>query len=178
MSYTNQCGSCTSYSFEGDNSKGYCSYYGSYYYPGDTCSHYSSSNCYITTMVCEKLGFADDCTVLEVLRGFRDNVMQKDSKYKDMLFEYDTVGPQIAKCIGEDKVGKEISQGFYNTYIEPTARLVAANRYDEAVAKYKKMTEILRDYYGIEKGNTDSKDYDYTKGGHGKVKKLGEWPTI
>ncbi len=32
-----------------------------------------STGCYITTAVCHILGYEDDCTVLETLRGFRDN---------------------------------------------------------------------------------------------------------
>ena len=37
MAYETQCGGCIDYDFQGDNYKGYCSYYRSYYYPGDSC---------------------------------------------------------------------------------------------------------------------------------------------
>ena len=179
-----KCGNCEYSENTNDSWRIYCNYYHAYYDATDSCSHHERVNksegtqagCFITTMVCEKLGLADDCTVLEVLRGFRNNIMQKDCKYKDMLFEYDTVGPEIARCISEDEAGVSIAQGFYNMYIEPTARYVASHEYDKAVEKYKKMTNILRNYYGIEVKNTDSNDYDYTQGGHGKVRKLGEYP--
>lgn len=37
---SNKCVSCGNYTYEGENLKGYCSYYGGYYYPNDSCSHW------------------------------------------------------------------------------------------------------------------------------------------
>lgn len=108
MAYETQCGGCEYYDFQGDYNKGYCSWYRAYYYPGDDCSHQSpkatssSSNCYITTIVCDKLGLEDDCSVLNTLREFRDNVMQQNFKYCKILFEYDVIGPKISEMIKND----------------------------------------------------------------------------
>ena len=188
-----KCGGCE----EVSNLKIYCGEYGAYYYidnkyneerRGELCrkfwngtpklnSNSSGSGCYITTMVCNILGFDDKCPTLEVLRSFR-RLMQKDPKYTETLYEYDTVGPKIANRLEKDPSKKEIAQGFYNAYIDPTARLIAAQRYDQAVEKYKKMTNILREYYGIQKVTDVPKAYNYTEGGHGYVKKIGENPSI
>ena len=112
MAYEGKCGSCANFEeakgnqlYDTGNScyvKGFCTWYRSYYYPDDSCvSHYksrpSSSNCYITTLVCNRLGKEDNCEELETLRKFRNDVLQEDEKYASILFEYDTVGPQIAK---------------------------------------------------------------------------------
>ena len=35
LEYQYQCGGCVYYDFQGDYKKGYCSWYRSYYYPGD-----------------------------------------------------------------------------------------------------------------------------------------------
>lgn len=177
MAYINQCGSCNYFEFEGDNRKGYCSYYKAFYYPGDSCSHYTKGqSCYITTMICDMLGYSDNCEILNTLRGFRNDVMQKDPKYKEILFEYDTVGPHIANSIREER-DYELINGLLDAYILPVVDEVREKKYDKAVDKYVKMTKALEDYYGLRFIQGDMKDYDYTQGGHGKVIKLGTYPT-
>ena len=181
VAYEEQCGNCVNYDYQGDNEKGYCSYYMTYYYPGETCMHQeprqksSDSGCFITTIVCDLLGYKDDCDVLNTLRSFRDNVMQKNSEYKKMLFEYDFVGPEIAKNLKEEfeeSEDKELVNAMYNFYILPTVELLKEDKQSEAVDKYVKMTNALRDYYGIKSVGEVPCCYDYTNGGHG-VKKLG-----
>lgn len=181
MAYETQCGGCTYYDFQGDNYKGYCSWYKSYYYPGDSCSHQNpretTSGCYITTIICDVLGFADNCMVLDKLRYFRNNVMQKDSKYNSILLEYDTVGPKIAYFIQEEykkNDDKEIWIQFYNFYLQPTANYIAEGNFDYAVGRYQEMVMALKDYFGFSDENIIVSNYDYTKGGHGKVKMLDE----
>ena len=59
---------------------------------------------------------------------------------------------------------------LYSYYIEPISNLVTVGNKEEAIVKYKEMTECLQDTFGI---NMDSlpKGYDYTNGGHGYVYK-------
>ncbi len=185
-----ECGSCywlrdmrnDSIMFDGpSNEKGHCIMQKNCYYPDDTtCSYYKSkdnyvpgSGCFITTIVCDMLGFDDKCNILETLRSFRNNVMQKDSNYKDILFEYDTVGPEIAKSIIDEK-DYELINGMLDFYILPTVNLIRDKKYNEAVSRYKNMTKALENYYGIPYEEKTPVDYDYTCGGHG-VKKIGEY---
>lgn len=177
MAWEGQCGNCTSYDFQGDNYKGYCSTRRCYYYPGDTCQYQvdrgSASSCYITTIICDILGFDDDCGVLNTLRDFRKDVLQKDEKYKDLLFEYDVVGPTIADLISlefKKEQDKEMWTQIYNFYLSPTANFILEKNYDFAIMRYKEMVNSLKDYYGINVEIHPDEDYDYTNGGHGKVK--------
>lgn len=187
MSYkysANQCGSCywlkdkddDNVLFDGpDYIKGHCIEMGCFYYPDDSiCNSYRSrdyvgSSCYITTMVCSVLGFADNCEVMNTLRGFRKEVLQKDEKYAPVLFEYDSVGPVIAKKLAEED--KDIVSGIYISFLEPIANLIKAKNTEQAVEKYELMTNSLKEYYAIDCTEDISKEYDYTVGGHG-VKKL------
>ena len=175
--YYNQCGSCDYYRFEGEYKKGYCSWYKTYYYPDETCNHYREKSmptgCFITTMVCDILGMEDDCDSLQTLRSFRDNVMQKDSKFAKMLYQYDVVGPEIAKCLNEcykTTGDKEAVQKLYDSYIVPTCDSVKANDYDAAVKKYTSLVEMLMCCYSIDDSSiiTSLEDYDFTTGGHGR----------
>lgn len=188
--YPNRCGSCTylrdmhddNILFEGScNEKGHCIMLKACYYPDDyICSYYKDRNaCYITTIVCNLLGFSDNCGILNTLRKFRNDVMQKDIAYKKVLYEYDTIGPKIACNLDKDfrnSEDKDLVFELYNFYIQPTARLVDEKKYDEAVARYSEMTNALKEYYGIDEDINVDENYDYENGGHGvkKLKLVGE----
>lgn len=183
-----ECGSCywlrdmnnDNIMFDGpSNEKGHCIMQKSCYYPDDrTCSYYQNKasyvpggGCFITTIVCDMLGFDDKCNILETLRGFRNNVMQKNPEYKDVLYEYDAVGPEIAKAI-RDEEDFELINGMVDFYIIPTVNRIREKKYDDAVSIYKHMTKSLEAYYGIKYDVKAPDDYDYTNGGHGE-RKLG-----
>ncbi len=189
MSYEGHCGKCDYFkgprrltepfdTYYASIEKGYCEWYRCYYWADDTCSHQkergSSSSCYITTVVCKILGFADDCGMLRNLRDFRDNILQKNEQYVPLLFEYDTVGPQIAECLEKDyqetNGDSELATNLFNFYIQPTASLIEQGNYDEAVSRYQEMTKGLEEYYGIQVPTEVSLDYDFQAGGHGVLK--------
>lgn len=194
--YEDQCGSCAEFYDKRGNcdktydtsfyEKGYCDWYKCFYYPDDSCRHYrkrgsSSSICYITTIVCNILGFEDDCPELNSLRSLRNDVLQKEEKYAPILYEYDIIGPQIAGKIHKDyqeTQDKEFATLLFNFYIQPSARLYQDGKVEESITRYQEMTNSLADTYGIEKPTSVPKDYDMTKGGHGAVKqkKLGQHP--
>ena len=192
VEYEYQCANCTEHEDTKDSWKIYCKYYKTYYNKDEKCDHQQrivkgeeGTPCYITTMVCNLLGYDDNCGILETLRSFRDNVMQKDSKYKEILFEYDTVGPKIANYLLEDyKVKPEETEEFvvliHNFYLQPTVNLINEKKYDDAVARYSEMTKSLKEYYSIDSDNKGIENYDYKHGGHGKrhgkMKKIGEYP--
>ena len=185
MAYEGKCGSCANFEEEKGNSlystsnkyyiKGYCTWYRAFYYPDDSCSdHYrsrtgSGNGCFITTMVCDVLGLADDCEVMQTLRKFRGDVLQKDEQYRDILFEYDTVGPKIAKELRDEDIG--FVTAIYNIFLRPIVSLIKRNKKAEAIDNYTNMTRLLENFYSISLDDDFSEDYDYQNGGHG-VKKL------
>lgn len=179
--YIGRCGNCRHFetdSYISDYTKYYCGWYGAYFYPSDSCDHYSettTSTCYITTIVCDILGYDDDCESLNILRDFRNNVLQKNIKYTPLLMEYDVIGPKISQYIKEDYSNnhdKTLCEAFYQKYIIPTVNLVKDKKDEAAIKKYCEMVTNLKDYFGI----TDTKivvdDYDLSCGGHGYLKKI------
>lgn len=188
MYYEGQCGSCNNFVEEkgsglydqrnSSNTKGWCTSYRASYYPTESsCSRYSrrkdlsSSNCYITTMVCSILGYSDQCDVLNTLRGFRHDVLQKDEKYAGILYEYDVVGPEIAKHLKQEEIS--FVDKIYCTFLLPIVSFIREKKTEEAISKYVQMTESLKECYGIEFQEDVPATYDYQHGGHGveKVKK-------
>lgn len=164
------------------NEKGYCDFYHEFNYPDDYCNHFKNvdtyvpGSCYITTIICHILGYDDNMGDLEDLRLFRQNVLQKDEKYSDLLYEYDQVGPYISMYLYNDYMfnkDKEFPILLYNFYIQPTVRYIRDKKYDEAILRYKELTNMLEDYYSIDKNINKPSDYDFKNGGHGfELKKV------
>ncbi len=183
MIYDGQCGSCVHfqdvqgkpYNEKNDSSiVGLCTLFGTYYRPNNKCeSNYSSGRstgcCYLTTMICHILGYGDHCGVLETLRNFRNDVLQQDPQYADILYEYDTVGPQIAKKLEEED--KDFVLDLYNGFILPIVSDIQEKRNNLAISRYIVMTKALEDCYGIEFSKKAPDTYDYHNGGHGVCKK-------
>lgn len=177
--YENQCGGCLYYDYVGDNTKGYCSWHKMYTWPGDTCNYQkprqSSQGCYITTIVCDILGLDDKCEVLETLRGFRKYHLQASEKNRELLLEYDYVGPEIAGLIKkqyEEDKDKTLWSSIYNTYLLRASNCINRGDYREATKTYIYMVERLKDYFGIPEHDIKVENYDYTTGGHGYIKKI------
>lgn len=107
-------------------------------------SDYQRAGCYITTVVCELLGYDDSCEVLEVLRHFRETVLKQDPVYLDLLLEYDQIGPIIADRLRNDNENKILAMDILRSFLIPCASSVKQNMNDEAVAIYKNMVQFLR----------------------------------
>lgn len=134
----------------------------------------SSSNCFITTIVVHILGYMNIHYVLELLRNFRDNVMQPNPEYHMYLKHYDVIGPKIANCIENDLNREEIAIYVYDNYLINICRLIENNYYDEAIELYVDMTNTLANLYKIE--NEFDVNVHYTKeqakqAGHGRTLK-------
>lgn len=186
MRYEGQCGSCLNFEdgsssglYDSTNAnyvKGYCTWYGTYYYPDESCnSHFQpryspSSNCYLTTILCHRLGLEDNCEELETLRNFRKKVLQKDEQFKSLLYEYDAVGPVISKKL--EKEDMIIVRGLYLSYIKPAVSLLKEGNQKEAIERYTEMTKLLKSFYQIEVDKKIPEDYDYSHGGHGRFVKI------
>ena len=177
--YEGQCGTCAyfkdyrdcSSSYDTsmpDYEKGYCEYYRSYYYPSeDGCNHYSDRRCYVTTEICNLLGYDNECHILKVSREFRNEVLKKDKKYKKLLNDYDIVGPIIAKNLKEEfsnDEDKEMVIDLFNFFVLPTVSLIEEKRYDEAIKRYAGMIIGLEEYYCINKISLGPDQIDYTNG--------------
>ena len=137
----------------------------------------NNSSCFITTIVSNILGKKDDDKVLVNLRSFRDEVLQNDSKYDEVLKSYDTIGPVIAGCIYNDKDKEKMADGLYSNALLPISNLVVSKEYDKACERYYLMTLALINYYGLKHYYNDvvSNDYGYGNeeidrhlSGHGK----------
>ena len=130
----------------------------------------SGGGCYITTIVCDILGYGDDVYELQVLRKFRDSVLQKDAKYKKILATYDIVGPQISSHLINEPNREGICKNLFENHIKKVCNLINNGKNEEAINEYMSMTNSLIQFYNISYVITD--DYldnmDVEKSGHGR----------
>lgn len=132
--------------------------------------------CYITTIVCNILSRDDNDRVLNVLRWFRDSILQNNEKYYGILKDYDNIGPIIASFLENDRDCIQMSTYLYSI-LERISNNIENKNYDRAVTEYEVMTLSLINYYRLKhlyNLNKDS-DYDYEMfdsktSGHGKKK--------
>ena len=138
----------------------------------------SSSPCFITTIVCDILGKNDDDKVLNNLRMFRGNILQKDKEYYEILMDYDTIGPVIACCISHDKEKEKMAQGLYDIVLSKVSKNIEEKDYEKAINNYQVMVLSLISYYGLKKeynyerdNNYDLSNFDAKNAGHGRKRK-------
>ena len=111
---------------------------------GDSSSGGSSDSiCYITTACVYSAGLPDDCSQLNILRKFRDNVLMHISKGRKALEEYNKISPDIVQAINKRDDSIKIWDSVYND-IEKAVSLVKKRRFKEAFEYYKNMTLELK----------------------------------
>lgn len=149
--YDGQCGSCREYSFEGDNSKGYCRYYRDYYYPDNSCSHWDergssgSSGCFITTACCKHKGLSDDCHELETMRSFRDGYLKKKKYGTELIQCYYNDAPQIVEKLEQNPDRESIYNKLYEEIVS-IVHLIETEKPEEAIISYLFMVYKLTRY--------------------------------
>ena len=196
MALESYCCACTYMSEQEDNGKFWCSEQGEDRYACDAkcrslCEAYGRSNysrqnmydvsasasnsgCYLTTMMCQLLGYKDDNYYLNTLRHFRDNVMKTNDEYIPLLIVYDVVGPIISKKLANDEFGEVIAKVYFDEYITKSVQAIENDRNQEAINIYIAMTDSLAKRYGIDTTfvRPNIKNIDMQSLGHARVRKF------
>ena len=140
----------------------------------NSLNHSGSSGCYLTTIICQLLGYPDNNYYLNTLRNFRDNVMKTNINYIPLLLTYDTIGPIIASQLRKDNHGREIAETFFSKYIVKSVDAISESKEQDAIKIYTAMTNALAENYNI---NTNIviptiNEIDVTQLGHGRVRRI------
>lgn len=136
-------------------------------------SHYSGGGCYLTTVMCEILGFPDDNYYLQTLRTFRDTVLKQNIKYYPLLVTYDVIGPNIALQLSNDENKEQIATTMVNNYISKAVTAIEEKKHEEATNIYVAMTNALAEKYNINTSiiTINPEEIDFESLGHGRTKK-------
>ena len=153
----NFCSECALYDSNGTPKWGdehYCSKKGKYLKPTTSaCSSFVKNNakegyqragCYITTIVCNILGYPDDCNLLVTLRDFRENYLKQNSECLPLLIEYDQIGPIISDNIVNDHDAKITAIENTRNFLIPCVEAIKAGNLDKAIEIYKSLVLLLK----------------------------------
>lgn len=126
--------------------------------------------CYITTIICNVLGYDDNNYYLRNLRNFR-NKMKENPADLVLLLTYDQIGPKIANCIANDPNSKQIASLMFNHYIIPAVDAIYENKDNQARNIYIAMTDSLATHYDIDTNIIIPDKVDKETLGHARIKK-------
>ncbi len=144
----------------------------------DKYGSFTPSGCYITTIVCNILGYDDNCEILQILRDFRDNYLKRNpDKYLNLLMEYDQIGPSISDLIYKHEDRERLSLEVLKNFLIPCVISIKKCDYDNAVTRYQNMVYYLQGRLGIilTKVELDlNADYDLDTIGKGRILKPSE----
>lgn len=183
---TKYCGNCQffdkSRSSFFDSNTGYCPKKFSYVkISAKPCKDYlrklensSSSGCFITTIVCDVLGYDDNCIVLSTLRQFRENYLKPNIQYIPTLLEYDKIGPVIVEKIQTSPNKIAICQDMYDRFLIPCINYIKTQNYEKTIATYYNMVTELKNMFKLPDNsltfsNTDINKIDITNIGKGRI---------
>ncbi len=135
-----------------------------------------SSGCFITTIICDILNNEDNNEIMNTLRNFRDNVLQENEEYYDILKLYDSIGPIISKLLCNDENREELSKVVLENILKPICIMIKEHKYDDAAEAYRVMTLKFISYYKLKKkynkivdDNYNIKNFNPKEAGHGKI---------
>lgn len=146
------CGSCAEYEYEGENRKGYCNKYRTYYYPDDSCNSWEeasdrlssgSSSCFLTSACCEYRNLPDNCYELERLRQFRDTYIKKQEYGAELIKNYYDIAPEIIEAINQNPQKGDIYQNIWDK-IHVIIQLIDQDKPDVAIIEYMLMVIKLQ----------------------------------
>lgn len=167
MAYESYCASCTYMNENQNYGKYYCTRKGEWRKASDPkcynyCEAYSrsssgrenmyyySSRYYITTAILNIMRSLDKNYQIKVIGDFTENTLKQDPKYFPLLFAYETIGPEIANKLQEDKDKITVAVTMFYQYIKPTIKAIEDNDTDLAVETYKTMTLDLAKRYNVD----------------------------
>lgn len=134
---------------------------------------YTPSRCYITTIVCDILGYEDNCELLCILRNFRDNYLKINPNYIPLLIEYDNIGPKISEEIKAEKNNYGFCLGIMTYFLIPCANAIKNEDIEEAINIYQNMVMYLNDEFSLPNITINlNNNYDIETLGKGRIRQI------
>ena len=98
---------------------------------------------HIVSAIFNKLNLNDEYECINLLHNFRINFLENDSKYLDLLEEYDIIGPVIAECLTNDDNSILLCKNLIRHYLVDILDLIRNDENEKALSKYMEMFTIL-----------------------------------
>lgn len=115
---------------------------------GNSSRGFKLSGWYITTMVCNILGYADDCEVLVLTQKLKEYLATTEEGVA-FLEEYNQIGPRIATLLSAQENRERKAMEILQSFLIPCALAVKENDFNKATTIYINMTNELKAQYGF-----------------------------
>ena len=107
----------------------------------------SGGGCFITTACVEQRGLADDCHEMQILRHYRDILVEKDDSFRSKVLEYYRKAPLIIHEIESREDSNQIYNDLFDEMISPCVNLLEEGKIEEAKVLYLNYYERLSKEY-------------------------------
>ncbi len=159
--FDGRCGSCVHMNtndYSGHKHICYCTYRGHYYSLDDRkCQYYEydrykdyydlNHRWHVVSAIFKKLDLKDSYECIDILHSFRNNFLENNPNYRELLNEYDIVGPVIAECLTNDPDSKILCKRLVEFFLSDMLSLIKEEKYEEALNKYIEMINVLKLFY-------------------------------
>ena len=108
---------------------------------GDGGGGGGGGGCFLSTAITRGTGRPDDAAELEVMRAFRDHVLMKDPKLRDLVLHYYEVAPKVVKALDRRPDADELYQHLREQFLMPGVKHVLAGDVPQALKTY---ADLLR----------------------------------
>ena len=122
-------------------------------YSAETCKNFKKGGCFISTAICVSLGKGDECSELNTLRQFRDEVILQNNEWAELVNNYYDEAPDLVEFIQRRPDKDLIWNKIWIEYLSSILKLIDEQKYQEAVDEYKKMFSYIKkivDNFGAE----------------------------
>lgn len=107
----------------------------------------TGGGCFITTACVEQKGMADDCYEMQILRRYRDILVEKDDAFRGKVLEYYRQAPLIIQGIEAENNKNEIYGMLYDEMIKPCVDFLENGNIEQAKTLYLNFYEKLSKQY-------------------------------
>ena len=104
----------------------------------------SSSSCFLTTIVCEALGKADNCPELKTLRKFRDEYIRQQPYGNALVAEYYRIAPAIVVALKQSDQFYRQANELHEKYILICLRHIESGQSEQAIDHYRQFIEACK----------------------------------
>jgi hypothetical protein len=105
----------------------------------------SGGGCFITTAVCEYMGWADDCDMLTAFRKYRDQFMLTDPERAKLVKEYYEKAPGIVEAIKQKPAARVVWRYILHAFLRPAFYKIMRGDMQGALTLYREMFEFAEE---------------------------------
>ena len=107
----------------------------------------TQEGCFITTAAVEHMGLDDNCDELNILRKYRDQLVEKDPEFRKIVLEYYKVAPHIVAKINNNDNKDQILDNIYKDLVVPVTNYLKKGKVDKAKEHYINTYNKLKEEY-------------------------------